>query len=98
MSDADWSDVESEESWPSDEGASSTSDETSSQDLDEIGEEMAEDQAFCYVSSGWAVPNTTIHAPTREKADKKAPIGLTYCHDGSCMYEGKFEPLEEGCG
>jgi hypothetical protein len=97
MSDSDWEVIGSEETWPTDEGVSSSSDETIIED-GESPDEMAEDQPFCYVSSGWAAPNTTIYAPTREKADKKAPIGLTYCHDGSCMYEGKFEPLEEGCG
>jgi hypothetical protein len=56
------------------------------------------DLAFCYVSDAWAVPNVTIYAPSREEADRKAPTGRTYCHDGACKFEGKFEPLEEGCG
>jgi hypothetical protein len=84
MSDTDW-ETGSEESWPSDEGASATT-------------EAAADQPFCYVSSAWATPNVTIYASSRDAADGKAPSGTTYCHDGSCMYEGKFEPIEEGCG
>jgi hypothetical protein len=54
---------------------------------------------FCYVSNDWAKPNTTIAAKDRDEADKRgAGLGLVFCHTGACTYEGKFEPLEEGCG
>lgn len=91
MSDTGW-ETDSDESWPSDDGASTTTEESSSE------VQADADQPFCYVSSAWAVPNVTIYAPSRDEADKKAPTGTTYCHDGGCTYEGKFEPIEEGCG
>lgn len=94
MSDADWDTGSSDDSWSSD---GETSDEGLGATMVESASEAA-DQAYCYVSSAWAVPNVTIYAPSQSEADKKAPSGTTYCHDGPCTYEGKFEPLEEGCG
>jgi hypothetical protein len=100
MSDSDWGNGDSGDSGGD---ASSSGGDWSSGDESAIGVDNASgvgkgpDLAFCYVSDAWAVPNVTIYAPSREEADRKAPTGRSYCHDGPCKFEGKFEPIDEGC-
>ncbi len=53
--------------------------------------------AFCFVSTAWAVPNTTIYAPDRDAAKRRASGSLVYCKDGPCSNDGEMEPLKESC-